>query len=261
MSSIDLNSDLGEGFGRWTLGDDAEMLGIVTSANIACGFHAGDPLVIRQTVIGARDAGVAIGAHVGYRDLAGFGRRNMDVSSAELVSDVVYQIGALQGIARAAGTSVTYVKPHGALYNTIVHDARQARDVVTAIREIDPSLAVLGLPGSEVLKAADAAGLRCVTEAFADRAYTPAGTLVSRREPGAVLHEAGDVARRMVELATEGTLTAIDGSSIRVSAESICVHGDSPGATEMARQVRSALTEAGIDLTAFAPRAAESRSA
>jgi UPF0271 protein len=261
MSSIDLNSDLGEGFGRWTLGDDAEMLGIVTSANIACGFHAGDPLVIRQTVIGARDAGVAIGAHVGYRDLAGFGRRNMDVSSAELVSDVVYQIGALQGIARAAGTSVTYVKPHGALYNTIVHDARQARDVVTAIREIDPSLAVLGLPGSEVLKAADAAGLRCVTEAFADRAYTPAGTLVSRREPGAVLHEAGDVARRMVELATEGTLTAIDGSSIRVSAESICVHGDSPGATEMARQVRAALTEAGIDLTAFAPRAAESRSA
>jgi UPF0271 protein len=261
MSSIDLNSDLGEGFGRWTLGDDAEMLGIVTSANIACGFHAGDPLVIRQTVIGARDAGVAIGAHVGYRDLAGFGRRNMDVSSAELVSDVVYQIGALQGIARAAGTSVTYVKPHGALYNTIVHDARQARDVVTAIREIDPSLAVLGLPGSEVLKAADAAGLRCVTEAFADRAYTPAGTLVSRREPSAVLHEAGDVARRMVELATEGTLTAIDGSSIRVSAESICVHGDSPGATEMARQVRAALTEAGIDLTAFAPRAAESRSA
>jgi UPF0271 protein len=261
MSSIDLNSDLGEGFGRWTLGDDAEMLGIVTSANIACGFHAGDPLVIRQTVIGARDAGVAIGAHVGYRDLAGFGRRNMDVSSAELVSDVVYQIGALQGIARAAGTSVTYVKPHGALYNTIVHDARQARDVVTAIREIDPSLAVLGLPGSEVLKAADAAGLRCVTEAFADRAYTPAGTLVSRREPGAVLHKAGDVARRMVELATEGTLTAIDGSSIRVSAESICVHGDSPGATEMARQVLAALTEAGIDLTAFAPRAAESRSA
>jgi UPF0271 protein len=261
MSSIDLNSDLGEGFGRWTLGDDAEMLGIVTSANIACGFHAGDPLVIRQTVIGARDAGVAIGAHVGYRDLAGFGRRNMDVSTAELVSDVVYQIGALQGIARAAGTSVTYVKPHGALYNTIVHDARQARDVVTAIREIDPSLAVLGLPGSEVLKAADAAGLRCVTEAFADRAYTPGGTLVSRREPGAVLHEAGDVARRMVELAIEGTLTAIDGSSIRVSAESICVHGDSPGATEMARQVRAALTEAGIDLTAFAPRAAESRSA
>jgi UPF0271 protein len=259
MSTIDLNSDLGEGFGRWTLGDDAAMLGIVTSANIACGFHAGDPLVIRETVIGARDAGVAIGAHVGYRDLAGFGRRNMDVSSAELVADVIYQIGALQGIARAAGTTVTYVKPHGALYNTIVHDARQAQDVVTAIREIDPTLAVLGLPGSEVLRAADAAGLRSVTEAFADRAYTPEGTLVSRREPGSVLHEAEQVAARMVQLATEGTLTAIDGSTIRVSAELICVHGDSPGATEMAAHVRRALTAAAIDIVAFAPRADATR--
>ncbi|WP_104164242.1 LamB/YcsF family protein [Cryobacterium sp. N22] len=254
MSTIDLNSDLGEGFGRWSLGDDAAMLGIVTSANIACGFHAGDPQGIRETVIGARDAGVAIGAHVGYRDLAGFGRRNMDVSSAELVSDVIYQIGALQGIARAAGTTVTYVKPHGALYNTIVHDARQAQDVVTAISEIDPSLAVLGLPGSEVLRAADAAGLRSVTEAFADRAYTPEGTLVSRREAGSVLHEAEQVAARMVQLATEGTLTAIDGSTIRVSAESICVHGDSPGATEMAAHVRRALTAASINIVAFAPR-------
>jgi UPF0271 protein len=261
MSFIDLNSDLGEGFGRWTLGDDAEMLGIVTSANIACGFHAGDPLVIRNTVIGAGDAGVAIGAHVGYRDLAGFGRRNLDVSSAELVSDVVYQIGALQGIARAAGTTVTYVKPHGALYNTIVHDARQAQDVVTAIREIDPSLAVLGLPNSEVLRAADAAGLRTVTEAFADRAYTPAGTLVSRRDTGSVLHDAEQVAARMVQLATERTLTAIDGSTIQVTADSICVHGDSPGATDMARHVRLALTAAGIDLTAFAPRPAGTRSA
>ncbi|MBX0299256.1 LamB/YcsF family protein [Cryobacterium sp. 1639] len=259
MSTIDLNSDLGEGFGRWTLGDDAEMLGIVTSANIACGFHAGDPQGIRETVLGAREAGVAIGAHVGYRDLAGFGRRNMDVSSAELVADVIYQIGALQGIARAAGTIVTYVKPHGALYNTIVHDARQAQDVVTAIREIDPALAVLGLPGSEVLRAADAAGLRSVTEAFADRAYTPAGTLVSRREAGSVLHDAEQVAARMVQLATEGTLTAIDGSTIRVSAESICVHGDSPGATEMAAHVRRALTAASIGITAFAPRAGETR--
>jgi UPF0271 protein len=259
MSTIDLNSDLGEGFGRWSLGDDATMLGLVTSANIACGFHAGDPLVIRETVLGARDAGVAIGAHVGYRDLAGFGRRNMDVSSAELISDVIYQIGALQGIARAAGSTVTYVKPHGALYNTIVHDARQAQDVVTAVREIDPTLALLGLPGSEVLRAADAAGLRSVTEAFADRAYTPAGTLVSRKEAGSVLHHAEEVAARMVQLATDGTLTAIDGSTIRVSAESICVHGDSPGATEMAAHVRRALTTAGIDITAFAPRADPTR--
>jgi UPF0271 protein len=151
------------------------------------------------------------------------------------------------------------VKPHGALYNTIVHDARQASDVVTAIREIDPTLALLGLPGSEVLRAADAAGLRTVTEAFADRAYTPAGTLVSRRETGSVLHDAGQVAARMVQLATEGTLTAIDGSTIAVAAESICVHGDSPGATEMARQVRQALTAAGIGLTAFAPRPSGTR--
>jgi UPF0271 protein len=261
MSTIDLNSDLGEGFGRWTLGDDAEMLGIVTSANIACGFHAGDPLVIRDTVIGARDAGVTIGAHVGYRDLAGFGRRNMDVSSAELISDVIYQIGALQGIARAAGTTVTYVKPHGALYNTIVHDTRQAQDVVTAVAEIDPSLMILGLPGSEVLRAADAAGLRPVTEAFADRAYTPEGTLVSRREAGSVLHNAEQVAERMVQLATLGTLTAIDGSVINVTADSICVHGDSPGATDMARRVREALTAAAIDLAAFAPRPTGTRSA
>jgi UPF0271 protein len=259
MSTIDLNSDLGEGFGRWSLGDDATMLGLVTSANIACGFHAGDPLVIRETVLGARDAGVAIGAHVGYRDLAGFGRRNMDVSSAELISDVIYQIGALQGIARAAGSTVTYVKPHGALYNTIVHDARQAQDVVTAVREIDPTLALLGLPGSEVLRAADKAGLRSVTEAFADRAYTPTGTLVSRKEAGSVLHHAEEVAARMVQLATDGTLTAIDGSTIRVSAESICVHGDSPGATEMAAHVRRALTAAGIDITAFAPPADPTR--
>jgi UPF0271 protein len=251
MSIVDLNSDLGEGFGRWTLGDDAEMLGIVTSANVACGFHAGDPYAIRTTVTAAAAAGVSIGAHVGYRDLAGFGRRNMDVDSHDLIADVIYQIGALQGIARAAGTTVTYVKPHGALYNTIVHNTRQAADVVEAITSIDPSLALLGLPGSEVLRLGDAAGLRVVTEAFADRAYTPEGTLVSRREPGSVLHDPALISERMVQLVSEGTLTAIDGSTIQVQADSICVHGDSPGATEMARQVRAALTAASIDLTSF----------
>jgi UPF0271 protein len=251
-SSVDLNSDLGEGFGRWTLGDDAEMLDIVTSANIACGFHAGDPLVIRTTVAAAAAAGVSIGAHVGYRDLAGFGRRNMDVDSADLVADVIYQIGALQGIARAAGTTVTYVKPHGALYNTIVHNTRQAQDVVEAIVALDPSLVILGLPGSEFLRLGDAAGLRTVTEAFADRAYTPEGTLVSRREPGSVLHDPALIADRMVQLVREGTLTAIDGSTIEVRADSICVHGDSPGATEMARQVRAALAAASVKLTPFA---------
>jgi len=256
MSIIDLNSDLGEGFGRWALGDDLEMLRIVTSANIACGFHAGDPRAIRATVIGARDAGVAIGAHVGYRDLAGFGRRTMDVATDDLIADVIYQIGALEGLARGVGVAVTYVKPHGALYNTIVHDARQAADVVTAIAEIDPSLAVLGLPGSQLLRSADAAGLRTVTEAFADRAYTPQGTLVSRHVPGAVLHDPDEVAARMVQLVSEGTLTAIDGSTIRVSADSICVHGDTPGATGMARRVLESFTAAGIRVAPFASDAA-----
>jgi UPF0271 protein len=251
--TVDLNSDLGESFGRWTLGDDASMLGIVSSANIACGFHAGDPVGIRQTVRGAVGAGVTIGAHVGYRDLAGFGRRNMDVASAELVADVIYQIGALQAIARAEGGEVTYVKPHGALYNTIVHDERQARDVVDAVASVDPRLMILGLPGSAVLRIAAERGLPTATEAFADRAYTPEGTLVSRREAGAVLHDAADIARRMVTLVTEGTVTAIDGSVVSVQADSICVHGDSPGATDMAARVREALTDAGIGIESFAP--------
>ncbi|TQM57627.1 LamB/YcsF family protein [Klugiella xanthotipulae] len=251
--TIDLNSDLGEGFGRWSLGDDDTMLGLVTSANIACGFHAGDPAGILRTVRGARDRGVAIGAHVSYRDLAGFGRRAMDVDSADLVAEVIYQIGALQGLARAAGSAVTYVKPHGALYNTIAHDERQARDVIRAIRESDPSLVLMGLAGSTVLRLADEAGLRTVAEAFADRAYTPAGALVSRREPGSVLHDAEEVARRMVRLVTEGTVTAIDGSVVPMSAESICVHGDSPGAVEMATRVRAALAGAGVGLRPCAP--------
>ena len=251
MTTVDLNSDLGEGFGRWTLGDDAEMLGIVTSANIACGFHAGDPRAIRETVRGAAASGVAIGAHVGYRDLAGFGRRNIDVDSDDLVADVIYQIGALQALATAEGTRVVYVKPHGALYNTIVHDERQAADVVAAVHAVDPSLTLLGLPGSVVLQAAAAAGLPTATEAFADRAYTPEGTLVSRRERGSVLHDADEVARRMVRLVTEGVVEAIDGSTVAVAADSICVHGDSPGATDMARRVRAAFADAAIDVRSF----------
>lgn len=253
MSVIDLNSDLGEGFGQWSLGDDTQMLGIVTSANIACGFHAGDPRTIRETVTAAAGRGVAIGAHVSYPDLAGFGRRAMDVASADLIADVIYQIGALAGLARAAGTRISYVKPHGALYNTIVHNTRQAQDVITAITAIDPSLAILGLPGSEILRLGDAAGLRTVTEAFADRAYSPDATLVPRSEPGAVLHNVDKIAARMLRLVTDGTLTAIDGSTIRVAAESICVHGDTAGAVEMAHTLRATLTDAGITLAPFAP--------
>ncbi|WP_374493387.1 LamB/YcsF family protein [Brachymonas sp.] len=254
MTVIDLNSDLGESLGAWKMGDDAAMLDIVTSANVACGFHAGDAAGILATLRAAAARGVAVGAHVGYRDLAGFGRRNMDVASADLVADVIYQIGALQGLARAAGTTVRYVKPHGALYNTIAHDERQARDVITAIRAADPSLVLVALAGSALVGWARAEGLTVVAEAFADRAYTAQGTLVSRREPGAVLHDAQAVARRMVRLVREGVVEAIDGRVTRVEADSICVHGDSPGAVQMARAVREALAREGVALRAFTAR-------
>lgn len=249
---IDLNSDLGEGYGAWTMGDDAAMLDIVSSANVACGFHAGDPLTIRATVAQAAARSVAVGAHVSYPDRVGFGRRPMDVTSAELTADVIYQIGALQGIARAAGTRVTYVKPHGALYNTIATDARQADAVIAAIREIDPSLVLMALAGAPILGRAADAGLATVAEAFGDRAYTPDGQLVSRREPGAVLHDADAVAARMLRLATEGVIEAIDGSVLRLQAGSICVHGDSAGAVDMARRIREELVAGGVTIAPFA---------
>jgi UPF0271 protein len=248
---IDLNSDLGESLGAWTMGDDAAMLDIVSSANVACGFHAGDAAGMLRTLRAAAQRGVAVGAHVAYPDLAGFGRRNMDVASADLQADVIYQIGALQGLARVAGTQVRYVKPHGALYNTIAHDERQARDVIGAIRAIDPQLVLVALAGSPLVGWAREAGLAVVAEAFADRAYTPQGTLVSRREQGAVLHDPEAVAARMLRLAQDGVVEAIDGSLVRVQAESICVHGDSPGAVDMARRVRQVLEGAGVAVRPF----------
>jgi UPF0271 protein len=252
VAFIDLNSDLGESFGPWKMGDDAAILEIVTSANVACGFHAGDPAGILRTLRGAAKRGVAVGAHVGYRDLAGFGRRNMDPASDELIGDVIYQIGALKGLAAAAGVAVTYVKPHGALYNTIAADARQAGDVIAAIRAVDPGLALVALAGSPLIEWARAAGLTVISEAFADRAYTPEGALVSRRKPGAVLHDPELVARRMVQLVKEGTLEAVDGREIRIEAQSICVHGDSPDAVTMARDIRKALEAGGVTLRPFA---------
>ncbi|TWF58897.1 LamB/YcsF family protein [Neorhizobium alkalisoli] len=253
MAGIDLNSDLGESFGAWKMGDDAAMLDVVSSANVACGFHAGDPAGILKTLRAAAERGVAIGAHVGYRDLAGFGRRNMDPSSEELVGDVIYQIGALQGLAKAAGTRVTYVKPHGALYNTISIDARQAADVIAAIRAIDPSLVLLALAGSPLIEQARAAGLTVVAEAFADRAYTPEGNLVSRREKGSVLHDSELVAARMVRMVKEGVVEAIDGTPTKIDAQSICVHGDSPGAVAIAKRLRELLEQAGLSVQPFAP--------
>ena len=249
---MDINSDLGEGYGAWRMGDDAAMLAVVTSANVACGFHAGDPAGILQTLRAAAERGVAVGAHVAYPDLVGFGRRNMDPASRELVADVIYQIGALQGLARAAGTRVSYVKPHGALYNTIAHDERQGDDVVSALLAVDPALKLLALAGSPLVERARARGLAVVAEAFADRAYNDDGTLVSRRLPGAVLHDADAVAERMLRWAQTGELVSATGRPIRVRADSICVHGDSPGAVAMAQRIRARLEAAGVPLAPFA---------
>lgn len=248
---IDLNSDLGEGFGPWPMGDDASMLAVVTSANVACGFHAGDPNGILKTLHSAVDHNVVVGAHVGYRDLAGFGRRNIDVASADLQADVIYQIGALRGLAQAAGTQVRYVKPHGALYNTISHDKRQADDVISAILAVDKNLVLMALAGSPIVQWARERGLTVVAEAFADRGYQPNGRLVSRREPGAVLTDPDFVAERILNLVKTGTITAIDGSQVQLQADSVCVHGDSPGAVTMAQALRQHLTDAGVTLQSF----------
>ena len=251
MPSVDLNADLGEGFGIWELGDDDAMLEIVTSANVACGFHAGDPVRLAGTCQSAATCGVRVGAQVGYHDLAGFGRRYIDVEPAELTADVIYQIGALQALARTAGTAVGYVKPHGALYNTIVKDREQARAVAEAVHAVDPALPVLGMSGSVFFDEARRLGLRTVAEAFADRAYRPDGQLVSRREKGAVLHDPNQIAERVATMVASGRVTAADGSTIDVEVESVCVHGDSPGAVEIATAVRKRLLADGVELAAF----------
>ena len=248
---VDLNSDLGEGFGSWTLGEDDALLDLVTSANIACGFHAGDASIMRRTCQGAAERGVAIGAQVGYRDLPGFGRRFIDIEPDALTQDVIYQLGALDGFARIAGERVRYVKPHGALYNAIVHHEEQAAAVVAAVTDFDPGLPVVGLPGSVWLRRAEQAGLRVVHEAFADRAYTPAGTLVSRRLPGAVLHDPVEIAQRCLAMVTGQPILDVDGGELRLTPQSICVHGDTPGAVDIARAVRAALSQAGVVLAAF----------
>jgi UPF0271 protein len=250
---VDLNSDLGEGFGIWTLGDDEALLDIVTSANVACGFHAGDPNILRRVCDSAVSRDVVIGAQVSYRDLAGFGRRSMDVDAASLTNDVIYQIAALDGFARVAGSQVRYVKPHGALYNRVVHDEDQAAAVVAAVLAYDPALPMLGLPGSALLRHAERAGLSAVSEAFADRGYTAQATLVPRSQPGALLHDPAEVAQRMVSMLMTGRLPSVDGADVAVSARSICVHGDSPGAVAMAVAVRKALAEAGVEIRPFAP--------
>lgn len=252
MIRLDLNADVGESFGRWRLGDDDALLGVVSSANVACGFHAGDPLTLRRTCATAAGHQVRIGAQVGYRDLAGFGRRFLDVAPDDLSADVLYQLGALDGLARVAGAWVRYVKSHGALYHAVVHHEAQAAAVVEAVGSYDPGLALLGLPGSALLGAAHGSGLRAVTECYADRAYRADGSLVPRNEAGAVIDDPPAVAARAVRMALAHEVVATDGTVVTVAAESICVHGDTPGAVAIARAVRTALDEAGVAVTAFA---------
>ncbi|HWG22893.1 5-oxoprolinase subunit PxpA [Actinospica sp.] len=251
MTTIDLNCDLGEGFGAWTMGDDEALLAIVTSANIACGFHAGDPSIMRRLCDVAVENGAAIGAHVGYRDLVGFGRRRIEVSESDLTNDIVYQIGALDGFARMAGATVSYVKPHGALYNTIAVEPVYARALAEAVLRYNPDLHVVGLAGSSGLRDVGDAGVATVAEAFADRAYTADGHLVSRGTTGSVLHDVDAIAARCAEMARSGEIESIDGTKVHISAQTICVHGDTPGAVAIARRVRGTLVAEGITLKPF----------
>lgn len=249
---MDLNADLGEGFGIWRLGDDEALLDLVTSANVACGFHGGDPATMRRVCSAAAERGVAVGAQVGYRDLAGFGRRRIEYDFEELRDDLIYQIGALDAFCRVAGTTVRYVKPHGALYNTATVDETQAAAIVAAVVDYDRTLPVLCLPGSLLAQIATGAGLRVVSEGFPDRAYQPNGSLTPRSAPGALVTSPGEVAARAVAMACDQTVVATDGSVVSCPVESICLHGDSPNAVATAREVRRALENAGVRLAPFA---------
>lgn len=248
---IDLNSDLGESYGAWKMGNDEQILGIVGSANIACGFHAGDPLNILRTLKQAVKHDVCVGAHVSYPDLVGFGRRNMDLSYDELYADVLYQISALQGLAQVAGTKVSYVKPHGALYNTIATDLTQAQAVIDAIQHFDKTLVLVALAGSPLIKFAYEQGLSVISEAFADRAYHRDGTLVSRRLEGAVLHDAEIIAQRVLNMIQNGGIESIEGDFTLIQADTICLHGDTLGAVKMAAKIRDVLLENKIEVRAF----------
>ncbi|GAA1531888.1 MULTISPECIES: LamB/YcsF family protein [Brevibacterium] len=250
--TIDLNSDLGENVPDRVVSDDSAMLGLVTSANVSCGFHAGSPEGIRETLAAATKGGVVIGAHPGYDDYEGFGRRPLDVPPATLQAQVEYQIGALLGLTSAVGGSVAYVKPHGGLYNAIVRDEAQAKVVVDAVKAVDDSLVFLGLAGSVANRVAAEAGLKVAAEAFADRSYNPDGSLVSRTEPNAVLHDPEAVAARVLKLVQTGQVEAIDGSLVDVDAQSICFHGDSQGSIDMARAARELLESSGVRIAAFA---------
>ncbi len=245
MRTIDLNADLGEGFGVWRMGDDAAMLDLVTSANVACGFHAGDPDIMARVFAQAKEKGVAIGAHVSFPDLAGFGRRALPMSPREIERAVAYQLGAALGMAAYVGARVTHVKAHGALANLAERDAGVADAIARAVRAVDASLVLLAIALSEQGGAADRAGLRAAHEIFADRAYTEEGRLAPRAQPGAVIHDSGAAVARALAMLREGALVTLSGRRLPTSIDSICVHGDTPGAVEMARALRAALPAAG----------------
>ncbi len=242
---IDLNCDMGESFGPWTMGADAQVMPHITSANVACGAHAGDPSVMRRTVRLARAHGVAVGAHPGFADLQGFGRREMQADPAEIEDSLVAQIGALTAIAKAEGAPVQHVKAHGALYNMAARDAALAAAVARAIRACDPSLVMFGLPNSRLLDAGRAEGLRVAAEGFADRSYEPDGSLTPRSRPGAVIHDAGAVVARALRMVRDGVVLTADGRAIELRVQTICVHGDTPGAADLAARIAAALGEAG----------------
>lgn len=248
--TIDLNCDLGESFGAYRMGDDAGVLPFVTSANVACGAHAGDPSVMRRTVAAALEHGVAIGAHPGFPDLAGFGRREMRISPQEAYDLVLYQVGALAAFSAAAGSSLRHVKPHGALYNMACADAALAEPIARAVRDLDARLILFGLPRSELQRAAEGAGLRFAREAFADRGYAADGSLVRRGAPGAMIEDADEAARRAVEIAAEGRTRTVDGGDLRLEADTLCIHGDRPDAAHFARTLREGLERSGVRVVA-----------
>jgi 5-oxoprolinase (ATP-hydrolysing) subunit A len=246
---IDLNSDLGESFGPWPMGQDEALMASITSANVACGFHAGDPSVMRRTIGLAKAHGVAVGAHPGFPDLVGFGRRELQATPREVEDFVLYQVAALAGIAAAEGIRLQHVKAHGALYNMAVRDRALADAIARAVRAFDSTLILLGLPDSELLRAGAAQGLPVAAEAFADRAYEPDGSLASRRKPGSVIHDAAIVVARAVRMVQTREVVATDGTTITLKADTLCLHGDTPGSGDLARQIRAALEAAGAAVT------------
>ena len=250
---IDLNSDLGESFGPWPMGQDAALMDSISSANVACGFHAGDPGAMRATIALAREKSVAIGAHPGFQDLVGFGRREMKASAAEVEDLVLYQVSALAGMAAAQGVRLQHVKAHGALYNMACRDRALAEAIAKAVAAFDRSLILFGLPGSELLSAGKAAGLRVAAEVFADRAYDPDGSLTSRTKAGSVINDTQRVVDRAIKMVRDNKVLAVDGSTIALQADTICLHGDTPGAADHARAVRKGLQAAGIQVTSFQP--------